>query len=52
VKNGEIIINTNELLGFWNTVYEASKNEGISNAKMSRNIKNKIIIKDYYYSVC
>ena len=45
-------VNTNELLGFWNTVYEASKNEGISNAKMSRNIKNKIIIKDYYYSVC
>ncbi len=43
-------IDTNELLGTWDSIATASEFEGISKSKMSRNIKNKIIIQDYYYS--
>jgi len=43
--------NTNELLGTWDTIAKASVYEGISTAKMSRCVKNKIIINDYYYSL-
>jgi hypothetical protein len=41
---------TNELLGTWNTIAKAAETEGISKAKMSRCVKNKIVINDYYYS--
>ena len=42
---------THELLGTWESILKASLNENISAAKMSRCVKNKIIIKDYYYCV-
>ena len=41
--------NNNEILGSWNSILDASLNENISRAKMSRCVKNKIIINDYYY---
>lgn len=41
---------TNELLGTWNTIAKAAETEGISKAKMSRCVKNKIVINDFYYS--
>ena len=40
---------SNELLATWDTIAKASHAEGISTAKMSRCVKNKIIINDYYY---
>jgi hypothetical protein len=42
---------TNELLATWDTIAKAAEIEGICSAKMSRYIKNKNIINDYYYSV-
>ena len=42
---------SNELLGTWDTIRKASDFEGISTAKMSRCVKNKSIINDYYYSI-
>lgn len=42
---------TNELLSTWDTIAKAAEMEGICSAKMSRYIKNKNIINDYYYSV-
>jgi hypothetical protein len=42
---------THELLGTWESILKASLNENISAAKMSRCVKNKTIIKDYYYCV-
>ena len=42
---------TDILLATWDTIAKAAKAEGISTAKMSRSVKNKIIIDDYYYSV-
>ena len=42
---------TNILLATWDTIAKAAKEEGISTAKMSRSVKNKIIIDDYYYTV-
>jgi len=42
---------TNELLASWETIAKAAEIEGICSAKMSRYIKNKNIINDYYYSV-
>ena len=42
---------SNELLATWDTIAKASQAEGFSTAKMSRCVKNKIIINDYYYSV-
>jgi hypothetical protein len=38
------------LLAAWDTIAKAAELEGISTAKMSRCVKNKIIIDDYYYS--
>ncbi len=38
------------LLATWDTIAKAAELEGISAAKMSRCVKNKIIIDDYYYS--
>ena len=40
---------THELLSTWDSILKASLNENISAAKMSRCVKNKTIIKDYYY---
>jgi hypothetical protein len=42
---------TNELLSTWDTIAKAAEMEGFCSAKMSRYIKNKNIINDYYYSV-
>jgi hypothetical protein len=42
---------TDILLACWDTIAKAALAEGISTAKMSRSVKNKIIINDYYYSV-
>jgi len=38
------------LLATWDTIAKAAEAEGISTAKMSRFVKNKNIINDYYYS--
>ena len=43
-------IETNILLATWDTIAKAAELEGISTAKMSRCVKNKVIINDYYYS--
>ena len=42
---------THELLSTWESIIKASLNENISAAKMSRCVKNKTVIKDYYYCV-
>jgi hypothetical protein len=42
---------TDILLATWDTIAKAAKAECISAAKMSRSVKNKIIIDDYYYSI-
>jgi hypothetical protein len=42
-------INTDELLGTWETIAKASSYEKLSSAKLSRMIKNKTTINDYYY---
>jgi hypothetical protein len=42
---------TNILLASWDTIAKAALAEGISTAKMSRSIKNKVIFNDYYYSI-
>jgi hypothetical protein len=41
---------TNQLLFTWESISKASVCEGISPAKMSRCVKNKTIINDYYYT--
>jgi len=41
--------NTNNILGTWDTIIKAALFENISAAKMSRCVKNKTIIGDYYY---
>ena len=40
---------THDLLGTWESIFSASIHENISRAKMSRCVKNKTIIQDYYY---
>jgi hypothetical protein len=42
---------SNELLATWDTIAKAAEMEDVCSAKMSRYIKNKNIINDYYYSV-
>jgi len=42
---------TDILLATWDTIARAAKAEGISTARMSRSVKNKIIVDDYYYSI-
>jgi very-short-patch-repair endonuclease len=42
---------TNTLLATWDTIAKAAEGENMSTAKMSRCVKNKNIINDYYYSV-
>jgi hypothetical protein len=41
---------TDFLLANWDTIAKSSEAEGISTAKMSRYVKNKTIINDFYYS--
>jgi hypothetical protein len=41
---------TNQLLSTWDSIAKAAESEGVSPAKMSRCVKNKIIINDYFYS--
>ena len=42
---------TNQLLSTWDSIAKAAEAEGMCSAKMSRYIKNKVIINnDYYYS--
>ena len=43
--------NTDLLLGTWNSIVKAAESENISASKMSRFVKNKNIINDYYYSI-
>ena len=43
--------NTNLLLGTWDSIVKAAETENISASKMSRFVKNKTIINDYYYSI-
>jgi hypothetical protein len=42
---------TNEILCKWDTIAKAALNEGMSAAKMSRSVKNKTIIDDFYYTI-
>ena len=41
---------TSQLLSTWDSIAKAAESEGVSPAKMSRCVKNKIIINDYFYS--
>ena len=41
---------TKQLLSTWNSIAKAADVEGISAAKMSRCVKKKIIINDYFYT--
>ena len=41
---------TNQMLSTWESISKAAESEGISAAKMSRCVKNKIVINDYFYS--
>jgi hypothetical protein len=43
-------VKTNILLATWDTIAKAAELEGISAAKMSRCVKNKTIVNDYYYA--
>lgn len=46
-------IETNDLLGTWQTIAKAAIYEKIAPSKMSRCIKNKIVFNDdYYYCIC
>jgi len=44
-------VSTDQVLGTWDTIAKASEVENVSNSKMSRYIKNKTIVGDYYFSV-
>ena len=43
-------VNSDILLATWDTIAKAAEMEGISTAKMSRCVKNKTVVNDYYYS--
>jgi prophage antirepressor-like protein len=46
-------IETNDLLGTWQTIAKAAVDEKIAPSKMSRCIKNKFVFNDdYYYCIC
>ena len=45
------LLKTNVLLTKWDTIAKAAESENVSNAKMSRYIKNKIEVDDYYYTL-
>jgi hypothetical protein len=42
-------INSNELLGKWDTIAKAAQHEGISATKMSYSVKNKNLFGEHYY---
>ena len=44
-------LETGQVLGTWETIAKAAQYEGMCASKMSRCIKNKIVIGDYYYAV-
>jgi hypothetical protein len=41
---------THQLLGTWPTIANAALSEGVCAAKMSRYVKAKTVVADYYYS--
>jgi phage anti-repressor protein len=43
---------THQLLGSWPTIANAALTEGVCAAKMSRYVKNKTVVADYYYCLC
>ena len=44
------MVDTNELLGTWDTIAKAAESENICAAKMSRSIKNRVVfLGDYYF---
>ena len=43
------LVNSNQILKTWNTIAKAAESEGFSTAKMSRSVKDKTVIQDYYY---
>jgi hypothetical protein len=43
---------THQLLGSWHTIANAALTEGVCAAKMSRYVKNKTVVADYYYCLC
>jgi prophage antirepressor-like protein len=45
------LLKTNFLLTKWDTIAKAAESENVSNAKMSRYIKNKTEVNDYYYTL-
>ena len=50
-KVEKIEINTGQVLCIWDTISKAAEDENMSAAKMSRNIKNKVMFSDYYYKI-
>jgi hypothetical protein len=44
-------VSTDQVLGTWDTIAKTAEIENVSTAKMSRYIKNKTIVGDYYFSV-
>ena len=48
-KVQKIQMDTKYILATWDTIIKAAESEGISAAKMSRCVKNKTVINDYYY---
>ncbi len=45
------LLKTKFLLTKWDTIAKAAESENVSNAKMSRYIKNKTEVDDYYYTL-
>jgi hypothetical protein len=45
------LVGSNQVLKTWNTIAKAAADEGVSAAKMSRSVKVKTVIQDYYYCV-
>jgi hypothetical protein len=43
------LVESNTILAAWNSIAEAALHETINKATMSRNVKEKRVIKDYYY---
>jgi len=41
---------TDTLLASWDTIAKAAEMESVSAAKMSRYVKNKTLVNDYYYT--
>ena len=50
-KIKKINIETNEVLGKWETIAQAASSESICSAKMSRYVKNKTIVNNTYYCI-